>query len=206
MNSKIAVKQLNKIKKIVSENPESPRLAAEGWNEKWQTLVSIMLSAQTRDTTTIRVCNNLFKKYKTPASLAKASLRQIERDIGSINYYKTKAKRIKETAGMIAERGKMGESVEELILFPGVGRKTANVYLVEVKKAAAIGVDTHLSYVSQYLNWSENKTPEKIEYDLMALFPKRYWNQLNWIVVSFGQIFRSRREKDELLNKISEIK
>ncbi|MAG39861.1 hypothetical protein CMI41_02760 [Candidatus Pacearchaeota archaeon] len=205
MDSNLAVKQLKAMEKIVNEHAEDPRLAAEGWGEDWQTLIAIMLSAQTRDTLTIKVCNELFKKYKAPSDLANASLEQVEKEIGSVNYYKTKAKRIKGTAEIIVKDG-LGDSVDELVKFPGVGRKTANVYLVEVKKAAAIGVDTHLSYASQYLGWSKNKTPEKIEYDLMDLFPKKYWNQLNWIVVSFGQIFRSKTKKDALLDKISKFK
>ena len=99
----------------------------------------------------------------------------------------------------------IGEGVDDLIKLPGVGRKTANVYLVAVKDVAAIGVDTHLSYTSQKLGWSKNKNPYKIERDLMILFPRRYWALLNPIVVKFGQIFKSRKEKDSLLKGISKI-
>jgi endonuclease III len=202
MDSKLAVAQLKKIERIVAEHSESPRLAAEGWGEDWQVLIAIMLSAQTRDTMTIKVCNELFKKYDVPEKLAKAPLKQIEKDIGSINYYKTKAKRIKETAGMITKEG-LGDSVEELIRFPGVGRKTANVYLVEVKKAAAIGVDTHVGRISRKMGWTKNTDPAKVEKDLEKLFPKKYWNFINWILVRFGQtIGRSRVKEDEVLGKI----
>lgn len=202
MDSKLAVAQLKKIKKIVSNHKEFPRLAAEGWNEDWQTLIAIMLSAQTRDTMTIKVCNGLFKKYKTPEKLTKASLNQIEKDIHSINYHKTKAKRIKETAKMIASKG-LGESLEELVQFPGVGRKTANVYLVEVHNADAIGVDVHVARISKKLNWTKNTSPNKVEQDLSRLFPKEYWNSINGALVRFGQtVGRSRKREDEILSTI----
>ncbi len=155
---------------------------------------------------TIKVCNELFKKYDVPEKLAKISLRQIEKDIGSINYYKTKAKRIKETARMISEVG-LGDSVEELIKFPGVGRKTANVYLVEVKKAAAIGVDTHVGRISRKMGWTKNTNPVKVEKDLEKLFPKKYWNSINWILVRFGQtIGRSRVKEDKVLETLKNSK
>jgi len=201
MNSSIAIKQLKELKKLISIHSEKPRLAAEGWEEEWQTLVAIMLSAQTRDTKTIEVCNELFKKYKTPKKLGEANIKAIENQIRSINYYKTKAKHIKETA-QILSKIKMPETIEELIKLPGVGRKTANVFLVEARNAAAIGVDTHLSFVSQYLKWSKNKNPYKIELDLQKLFPKSYWNKINYIVVSFGQLY-SRKKQKEILNKIN---
>jgi endonuclease-3 len=200
MNSSIAIKQLKELKKLVSVHEEKPRLAAEGWNQEWQTLIAIMLSAQTRDTKTIEVSNELFKKYKNPEKLGKANIKEIENQIRSINYYKTKAKHIKETA-QILSKIKMPETIEELIKLPGVGRKTANVFLVEARNAPAIGVDTHLSFVSQYLKWSKNKNPYKIELDLQKLFPKSYWNKINYIVVSFGQLY-SRTKQKEILDKI----
>jgi len=200
MNPEKAIKQLKELKKLISVHEEKPRLAAEGWNQEWQTLIAIMLSAQTRDTKTIEVSNELFKKYKTPERLGKANIKEIENQIHSINYYKTKAKHIKETA-QILSKIKMPETIEELIKLPGVGRKTANVFLVEARNAPAIGVDTHLSFVSQYLKWSKNKNPYKIELDLQKLFPKSYWNKINYIVVSFGQLYNRKKQK-EILDKI----
>jgi endonuclease-3 len=200
MYSKTAIKQLNILKKIVAENSNQPRLAAEGWNEDWKTLISIILSAQTRDTKTISVCEKLFKKYNTSKKLGDANIKSIEKEIKSLNYYKTKAKHIKETAKIISKKG-TPDTLEKLIELPGVGRKTANVFLVEAKNAPAIGVDTHLSFVSQYLKWSKNKNPYKIELDLQKVFPKNYWNRINYIVVSFGQLYSKKGQK-EILDKI----
>jgi endonuclease-3 len=186
MDSRLAVEQLKEIEKLVGEFGEEPRLAAEGWSENWKTLIAIILSAQTRDTKTVAVCEELFEKYSEVGDLAEAPSGEIEGMIGSVNFYKTKARNIKEAARMISEGG-IGESVEELIRLPGVGRKTANVYLVEVKKAAAIGVDTHVGRISRKMGWTENKDPHKVEKDLEGLFPRRYWNSINWILVRFGQ-------------------
>lgn len=199
VRTKKAISQLKKLKKVVLENSESPRLAAEGWNENWKTLIAIILSAQTRDTKTISVCEDLFEKYKTPRALGNANLSEIEKDIGSINYYKTKAKRIKAAAQKIAGEG-LPESVGGLIKYPGVGRKTANVYLVAVHGAAAIGVDTHVGRISRKLGWTDKNEPSKVEKDLENLFPKKYWNSINYILVKFGQtIGRSRKKEDEVL-------
>ena len=84
---------------------------------------------------------------------------------------------------------------------PGVGRKVANVYLAEAHGAAVIGVDTHLSFVAQFLNWTYNRNPHKIEKDLEDLFPKRYWNSINYIIVSFGQIY-NKREQIKIITKL----
>jgi len=127
MNSEIAIRQLNHLKKFVEKHPENPRLAAEGWNMDWQTLIAIILSAQTRDTKTIEVCNKLFKKYSTPKKLGNASQKEIEKEIHQVNYHKTKAKHIRETAKILS-RIKMPETLEELIKLPGVGRKTATYF------------------------------------------------------------------------------
>lgn len=202
VRTKKAIAQLKKLKKIVLENSESPRLAAEGWDANWKTLIAIMLSAQTRDTKTISVCKDLFKKYKTPKKLGTAKLSEIEKSIQGINYYKTKAKRIKAAAKKIVDEG-LPNSVDKLVEFPGVGRKTANVYLVEVHKAAAIGVDTHVGRISGKLGWTKNKDPKKVEKDLEKLFPRRYWNSINYVLVKFGQtIGRSRKNEEEILSNL----
>ena len=165
-----------------------------------------MLSAQTRDVKTIAICEKMFKKYDTIHKLANAKLSSIEKEIKSINYYKTKAKHVKETAKIISEKGLI-EEFDELIKLPGIGRKTANVFFVAINKGNHIGVDTHVFRISHKLGWTKAKTHEKTEYELMKLFPKRYWNKINYILVSFGQTFgTSRKKEDEILDKIKKIK
>lgn len=208
MNSQIAIHQLNYLKNLVEKHSEQPRLAAEGWKEDWQTLIAIILSAQTRDTKTIEVCKKLFAKYNTPKKLGNASFLEIKNAIHEVNYHKTKAKHIIETAKIISKAG-VPITFEGLLELPGVGRKTANVFLVEAKNAPAIGVDTHVSRLAIKLNWTNKKFEDKfgIEKDLEKLFPKRYWNSINYILVSFGQIFgRSRTQEDKLLKQVKAIK
>jgi endonuclease-3 len=205
MNSSQAIKQLNYLKDLISKNSDQPRLAAEGWDEDWKILIAIILSAQTRDSKTIPVAEELFAKYNSPEKLGRAPLKEIEKIIRSLNYFRTKSKNIKATAEIIGKGGVPSE-FEKLIELPGVGRKTANVFLVEAKNAPAIGVDTHVARLSQKLNWTKNTHPHKIEKDLEKLFPKRYWNSINYILVTFGQTFgRSRKTEDKILEEVRTV-
>ena len=201
--SKTAVKQLLLLKRLGPK--KEMRLAAE-FPEKWQILISTILSAQTKDETTIAISEILYKKYNLINKLANAKLSEIKKIIRSINYYKTKAKHIKETAKIIVKnKGKIPNNIDKLLKFPGVGRKVANVYLVQAHKTQAIGVDTHCSQTAQSLGWSKNKNPYKIEKDLQKLFPKKYWNSINYIVVRFGRS-HSKKEKLEIFRKLKKIK
>src|SRR3989338_8753681 len=204
LNPKQALKQLMRIKKLISGS--EIRLAAE-WSKKWQVLISTILSAQTRDDMTIKISHELYRKYPSIQKLAEAKLGEIKKIIKPINYYKTKARHIKETARIITEKynRRIPQTCDELLKLPGVGRKVANVYLAQAHKAAAIGVDTHLSQTSRKLRWSNNKNPHKIEKDLEKLFPKRYWKQLNYVAVRFGRTY-SKKEKEKILNKMKKIK
>ena len=154
------LKQLKELKKYSSNN----RLAAEDWNEPWQTLIATALSARTKDTTTIIIAGDLFSKYNTIEKLSKARLNDVEKIIKKVNYYKTKSKNTINCAKMLIKeyKGKVPLDFNELVKLPGVGRKTANVFLSEMGKDA-IGIDTHLSYISQKLEWTKNKEPKKIE-------------------------------------------
>lgn len=194
INSETALKQLHEIENNISGEV---RLAASGWDKEWKVLFSTMLSAQTRDEKTIEVCEKLFKKLDSISKFAKASLKDIQKEIKSINYYKTKSKNLKNCALMIIEKfnGKIPKTIEELIELPGVGRKTANVFLSEARNEPAIGVDTHLSFVSQYMGWTDSKNPDRIEKDLKDLFPKKYWGRINHIVVSFGRMHSKKQQK-----------
>src|SRR3989344_3248950 len=199
MNQTLALKQL----KLLDKYGKKMRLAAEEWQNKFQTLISIILSARTKDETTIRVGTALFKKYPTAEKLSKSKIKEIEKIIKPVNFYKNKSKNILNCSKILLENhnSKIPESFDELLKLPGVGRKTANVFLAE-KGNDAIGVDTHVSYISQFLGWTKNKNPHKIEKDLEALFPKKYWNKINPIAVRFGKTYTSRKEKDEILDEI----
>ena len=191
--------QLKELKKYSSNN----RLAAEDWKEPWQTLIATALSARTKDTTTIPIANSLFSKYNSLEKLSKAKLSDVEEIIRRVNYYKTKSRNVVNCAKMLVKeyKGKVPLDFNELVKLPGVGRKTTNVFLSEMGDNT-IGVDTHINYISQKLEWTKNKKPEKIEEDLKVLFPKEYWSSLNPILVKFGQTYTNRKKKDEILDKI----
>jgi len=194
-----AIKQLNKLASLGNEM----RLAAEEWKNNFQTLVSIIMSARTRDETTIKVAQKLFEKYPDAKSLSKSNVSKIEKLIRPVNFYHNKAKNILNCAKVLVKdyNSKVPETIEELVKLPGVGRKTANVFITEIG-GHGIGVDTHVSYCSQKLGWTENKKQEKIESDLNKLFPKKYWNKVNSTLVRFGKTHQSKKQKDEILEEI----
>lgn len=199
MNSKRAIRQLQAIKTATPK--EYLRLAAE-WPYDWQILIATILSAQTRDEVTIEVCEALFRKYPSIKHLSEAKVEDVEKIIDKINYHKTKAKRIIETANEIVEKG-IPKTIEGLIELPGVGRKVANVYLAEAHSADVIAVDTHVARISFKLGWSKSKNPHSIEKDLEKLFPKKYWGIINGALVKFGRtVGRSRAMEDEVLERI----
>lgn len=203
MDEKTALKQMERLS-VLSKNM---RLAAESWDSEFQILVSIILSARTLDETTIRVGTLLFQKYPTANALSQAPLEDVEKIISPINFYQNKARYIIECAKTLVEKygGKPPHYIDALTSLSGVGRKTANVFLSEVGNEG-IGVDTHLSYISQKLEWTKNTKPEKIEEDLKNLFARENWNKVNPTAVRFGKTYTNRQEKDKLLEKIKKIK
>lgn len=203
MNGQRAIKQLKSLRKLISK--QKLRLAAE-WREHWKILISTILSSQTKDETTIKISNKLYKKYKSPKQLSEASLNDIEKIIKPINFYKTKAKHIKQTAKIISKDG-IPSTRDELLKLPGVGRKVANVYLAVAHNLPCIGVDTHVSRISQKLRWTKSTNREKIEKDIEKLFPKKHWRSINYILVRFGRIYgKSRKREEEILKRVKNIK
>src|SRR3989344_2802194 len=203
MDKKRALKQLKEINKLKG----NMRLAAEHWPTKYQTLISTILSARSLDETTIKVCKNLFENYPDAKSLSKLEEKEVQNLIKSINFYKNKSKHILNCSKILAEKynGHPPMDYNKLMELPGVGAKTANVFLSEYGDDA-IGVDTHLSYISQYLDWTNFKDSKKIEADLKKLFPRKYWSDLNPALVKFGKKYTSRKKKNEILDLIKKIK
>lgn len=182
------------------------RLAGEKWDRDWKTLIAISMSAQSRDEVTIKIATLLFEKYPTLEALSKAKYKDVLEIFKSLNYNKSKAKNVIECAKQLAGdfRGKVPIEIDKLLTLRGVGRKTANVFLAE-KGFAAIGVDTHLAYISQQLGWTKHKNPDKIEQDLLALFPRTYWGKINPTLVRFGKTYVGRKKKSKLLKEIKSI-
>ncbi|MBI2041142.1 MAG: hypothetical protein HYT16_03490 [DPANN group archaeon] len=199
------------------------RLAAEEWAEGWQTLVATIMSAQSRDETTLPIAEKLFEEYKTLKELASANYKDVLEIFKSLNYNRTKAKHVIAAAKYILENpsrtssaGRSGaklrsrfsgivpEEIEKLTEIPGVGRKTANIVRVEVHKQHAIPVDTHVHRISNVLGLVKTKTPEQTERELMKIVPKKLWDKVNRIFVLWGKDVTGRDRK-KLLNRITEI-
>lgn len=202
MDYKIALKQM----RFMEKKADFMRLAAESWDKDWKILIATIMSAQTRDETTIPVAEKLFKKYSSLKRLANADVFDVEEMIGSLNFYKNKSKNIINCARSLVEDfdGKIPRDEELLVKLSGVGRKTAGVFLSEVGKDG-IGVDTHVAYISRKLGWTNSKMPDKIQDDLKKMFPKKYWSRINSTLVRFGKTYTSRKEKDEILEEIYAI-
>jgi len=162
----------------------------------YELLIATILSAQCTDERVNKVTPPLFKTFPTPSDMAKAPVEKIEELVKSTGFYKNKAKNIKQCCQDICDKhaGTVPQDVDSLVALAGVGRKTANVVLgVAFKIPNGIVVDTHVSRISQRTGLSKNKTPEKIEQDLIALVPKKNWIQLSHQMIFLGrQICKAR--------------
>lgn len=153
-------------------------------------LVATVLSAQSTDVQINKVTEKLFKKYKTAEDYAGADLRELENDLYSSGFYKTKAKNIKTATQIIVERynGEIPKTMEELTSLPGIGRKTANIVLARAFGIVeGIAVDTHVKRVSRRLGLTKNFDPDKIEQDLMSLARKEDLNSLSMTLIYHGR-------------------
>jgi endonuclease-3 len=132
----------------------------------------------------------LFKRYKTAEDFAAADTGELETMIHSTGFFRNKAKSLKTACRMIAEQygGKVPDTMEELLKLPGVARKTANVVLgVAYGKAEGVVVDTHVQRLSRRLDFSREERPDRIEQDLMQLFPRDKWIQLAHLLIHHGR-------------------
>lgn len=158
----------------------------------WQLLVATILSAQATDKVVNTVTPALFGKYKTVEDFAKTPAEKLDRDISKVNFHRNKAKSIVAAATMIVEKfkGIVPDNMEDLDSLPGVARKTANVVLGSAfGKNEGIVVDTHVIRLSRKLGLSDQKTPEKIEEDLMKIVPRDKWTDFSFLLINFGREF-----------------
>jgi len=185
-------------------NNSLKRLAAEGWEYDWQVLISTIMSAQSRDETTIPIAENLFKKYKTLKELSNANYNDVLIIFKSLNYNKTKANNAINAAKYLVEHYNniIPDSIEKLVEIPGVGRKTANLVISEVHNKDGICVDTHVQRISNILGFVKTKTAYQTELELMKIVPKIYWSKINRIFVLWGKEVPGR-DKRRLLKKIN---
>ena len=158
-------------------------------------LVAIMLSAQCTDKRVNIVTRDLFKRFKTIQDFAAADQTELEKLVYSTGFYHNKAKNIIATCKKIMENhgGKIPNTLEELSKLPGVGRKTASVFLCEFHNIPAIPIDTHVARVSNRLGFTTNRNPLAIERDLAKLLPREDWPKFHLQTVLFGRYYCTAR-------------
>ena len=165
----------------------------------FELLIATILSAQCTDRRVNIVTADLFRKYRGPEDFADASQAELENDIRSTGFFRSKAKNIIATSRRLLDEygGKVPESMDDLLTLPGVARKTANVVMGNAFGiASGVVVDTHVSRLSQRLGLTTSKTPEKIELDLQKLVPKEDWVMFpHWLIFHGRQICIARKPK-----------
>ncbi len=189
------MKNYSKVFNIFKKNYELVPLEIYG-KDPYKTLISTLMSARTKDETTLKVSKELFKIAPDLKSLKKLTEEEIQKIIYPVGFYKTKAKHIVSLAQMIT---KVPNTKVELIKLPGVGTKTANLVLNRAFNIPAIAVDTHVHKISNLLGWVKTKSPEETEKELIKTLPKKYWSDMNRLFVSIGRQFRSQRRLKEFL-------
>lgn len=182
-------KDIIKIIEILKEAYPDAKCSLD-FTTPFEMLVAVILSAQCTDERVNKTTPALFAKYSTPQDFANMDIEELENFIHPCGFYKNKAKNIKATAQIIATKynGKVPETMEELMSLPGVGRKTANVVMLEAfNKPQGIAVDTHCKRISNKIGFSNEKEPEKIEQDLLKIIPSKYYKDMNHILIWHGR-------------------
>ena len=165
-----------------------------------QLLAAVILSAQATDEHVNEVTKDLFKKYKTVDDFADANIKTLRSELSSINYYKSKAKYIAESARMIRDEygGNLPRDINEMVKLPGVGRKTANIVLWNAYGIAqGIPVDTHVKRVAKKLGLTSKTNPDKVEKDLMKLYHRENWGNMAYYFQAYGRTVMKARGKPE---------
>ncbi|MBE5818364.1 MAG: endonuclease III [Clostridiales bacterium] len=166
------------------------------FNNEFELLVSVILSAQCTDVRVNLVTKKLFADYSTPSAIAQMDISLLEEYIKSCGLYKNKAKNIKEASIMLCERfgGKVPSTREELMQLPGVGRKTANVVLSVAFGKPAFAVDTHVFRVSNRIGLANGKTPDEVEAQVTALLPEELWGKAHhWLIYHGRKVCHSQK-------------
>lgn len=172
------------------ELPAVEKISDEQAGQPFQILIATLLSARTQDATTHAASTRLFARARTPRSMARLSLPEIESLIYPVSFYRNKAEHVQACCQMLITHfdGRVPETMDELVTLPGVGRKTANlVMILAFNSRRNICVDVHVHRISNRLGWVQTRDPEDTEQALYAAAPKRWWPRINLYLVTWGQ-------------------
>ena len=172
------------------ELPAVEKISGRQKHDPFQILISTLLSARTQDATTLAASTRLFARAQTPEAIAKLRVKQIEKLIYPVGFYRNKAVFVRDTAKAIVERfgGRVPATLEQMITLPGVGRKTANlVMILAFKSRENICVDIHVHRIANRLGWVQTRTPEETEQALYKTLEQQWWPMVNLYLVTWGQ-------------------
>ena len=172
------------------ELPAVEKISEEQAEDPFHILIATILSARTQDATTHAASTRLFKAAKTPRTMAKLPVKKIERLIYPVSFYRYKARYVKACCEMLVSRfgSRVPGTMEELLMLPGVGRKTANlVMILGFKSLDNICVDTHVHRITNRLGWVATEVPDETEDALYRATDRRWWPYINLYFVTWGQ-------------------
>ena len=172
------------------EEPAVEKIADDQQDDPFQVLIATMLSAQTRDPVTHAASTRLFRVARTPRTMAKLPVDEIQRLIYPVSFYRNKAVHVRAACEQILSRfgGRVPDTMDALLTLPGVGRKTANLVLILAHRSPDnICVDTHVHRISNRLGWVATRTPDETERRLYDVVPRKWWPLVNLYLVTWGQ-------------------
>ncbi len=171
-------------------NPPIITFIANRGATPYEVLVSTLLSLRTKDEVTCVAADRLLKAANTPEKMLTLTAKQIEKKIYPVGFYPTKAKRLLEISKILIEKfgSIVPDDIDTLLELPGVGRKTANLVLVEGYKIPAVCVDTHVHRISNRIGYVKTKNPDQTEFALRKKLPQKHWTRYNELLVAFGQV------------------
>lgn len=188
----------NIITRLTQEYPDAR--TALRFQNPLELLVATVLSAQCTDERVNKVTEHLFQKYRSPGDYSEADLAELEEDVRPTGFFRNKAKAIKTLSAELVKRfnGEVPDTLEDLVTLPGIGRKTANLILGEAFGVPGIVVDTHVKRLAHLIGLTDQKDPEKIEFDLMKIVPESQWTLFSNLLILHGRaVCVARKPKHE---------
>ena len=185
---------LDKIIKLVKKEigtyhePVLERLHDKMKSPYW-VLIGCLLSLRTKDETTEKVLEVLYKEAKTPEAIQKLPIKKLEKILHPVGFYRNKSKTVKTVTDIVINKykKKVPQTLDELLTMPGVGRKTANLVITVAFDKYGICVDTHVHKIFNRWGFLKTKTPDETELKLREVLPKKYWKSINSQLVIFGK-------------------
>ncbi|MCL5985982.1 MAG: endonuclease III [Actinobacteria bacterium] len=181
-------KNINLVLDILEQYHPEARVLLEHKNA-FQLLIATILAAQCTDEMVNKVTKVLFEKYRTPRDFAEANMSEFEEIIKPTGFYRNKAKSVVACCQALLLRfdGEVPDNIDDLLSLSGVGRKTANIVLANCFGKQAIAVDTHVSRVSQRIGLATSKDPDKIEFQLNEIIPRKRWSRATQLIGFHGR-------------------